>query len=508
MLTLGKNIWHNDPDFPHPEVNEVYLTDDARKQGTYVIGTTGTGKTTLLLNLILKDIESGEGVCVLDPHGDFIHDIMARVPDERLDDIILFDPADDKYPLGLNLLECNDKNDPRERDLVVSTIIETLHRLFADSWGPRMEDLLRHTILSLLLHDEPTTLIHMMMVMVNYYHRQRLTANARKLDPILKAYWEDEFPESKRGRGGGLRKPREQSELVSSSLNKIGRFITNPVIRNIVGQPKSAFKLRDIMDEGKVLLVNLSKGDVGADNARLLGAVLVNQLLVAALSRRSIPQEKRKPFHLYVDEYQNFATKAFPDLQSEARKYGIDTLVAHQYRDQLDEDNQGSSLNVANMICLRVSGKDAGELAGQFENRPGMNELELKMSPMPVDRDGRFFIQQKLDTGEGLFEFAPSKLRMYSDVEMETANILAQLPNYQAIVRVLEKKPNPKNLHQFRIGLFPAPNVDPTVVERRINHIRQKARERATFTSEQITDYIREYMDSAIPDGEDQIPFY
>src|SRR5690606_12305661 len=180
------------------------------------------------------------------PHGDFTEDILCQVSEERWDDVILFDPTDIEHPLGLNLFECN-RQDPRERDLVVSTIIDTLHKLFVDSWGPRMEDLLRHSILSLLHHSEPTTLIHLMLVLVNHEHRQRLTAEARRQDPILRSYWEDQFPESYRDRQGRWKKPQEQIELVGSSLNKIGRFIANPVIRHIVGQEHSSFNFREVM---------------------------------------------------------------------------------------------------------------------------------------------------------------------------------------------------------------------------------------------------------------------
>jgi hypothetical protein len=258
MLVLGQNAHWGDADYDDAHVKEVYLSDSARKQGTYIIGTTGTGKSTLLLNMIYQDIMRGDGLCVLDPHGDFTEDILARIPVERLDDVILFDPTDTDYPLGLNLFECN-RDDPRERDLVVSTVIDTLYRLFEFSWGPRMEDLLRHSILSLLLHNEPTTLIHLMLLLTNYEHRQRLTKRAKELDPILRSYWEDQFPESTMTSSGGYKKPREQIELVGSSLNKIGRFIANPIIRHIVGQEESSFSLSEIMNNGKILLGTYQK---------------------------------------------------------------------------------------------------------------------------------------------------------------------------------------------------------------------------------------------------------
>lgn len=506
MLTLGTNANYGDEDYSTSHVREIYLSDDARKQGTYVIGTTGTGKTTFLLNLIYQDMrrrgsQGYEGLCVLDPHSDFTTAILRRVPEDRRDDVVLFDPTDVDCPLGLNLFECN-RDDARERDLVVSTIIDTLHKLFADSWGPRMEDLLRHSILSLLLHPDPTTLIHLMMVLTNREHRQRLTAEARMRDPILRAYWEDQFPESTWDpKGSRWRKPREQVELVGSSLNKIGRFIANPIIRHIVGQEVSSFNFRQIMDEGKILLVNLSKGDLGPDNASLLGAVLVNQLLIASLSRKRLPPEQRRPFHLYVDEYQTFATKTFPELQSEARKYAIDTVVAHQYRDQLDLENIGSSLNVANLVALRVSGKDAIELSTQFDATPGVPEVMFRPLYTPVREDGQLWAKEVLPgTGQEIYELLPGSYQLYSDVHLEMANLLAQLPNYQAICRVLTAKEKPRTLHQFRLNLAPDPPEEGRADQIEA-YIRQRMCELAVHSAASIAAHIAEYTRSG--SGED-----
>lgn len=494
MLTLGINARYRDEYDPTAHVKEIYLSPDARRQGTYIIGTTGTGKSTLLLNMVLQDIKAGEGVCFLDPHGDITFDILDRIPDNRRDDVILFDPSDIDFPFGLNLLSCN-RDDPRERDLVTSTLIETLYKLFDYSWGPRMEDLLRHGVLSLLHHDEPTTLIHLMMIATNYEHRQRLTAKAKEEDPILRAYWEDEFPESISERGK-FRKTRQQTELTSPLLNKIGRFITNPIIRNIVGQPESTINLREIMDQGKVLLVNLSKGDLGSDNSALLGAVLVNQLLIAALSRRKIPEKQRRPFHLYVDEYQTFATKTFPQLQSEARKYAIDTVVAHQFRDQLDDENKGSSLNVSNIVCFRVSGKDAVEIAQQYDLTPP--EADPRQEPIlfETEKPG-VYAQDKLQgTGTGLFRWVEGSPQAYSDVHLETANLLAQLPNYQAICRVLTPKEKPRTLHKFRVDL-----VDqPTIKHSQVDYIQERSRQLCAYNREQIRQYITDYTSSKFGD--------
>lgn len=497
MLVLGRNANRE----RRSEIDEVYLTDAARKQGTYIIGTTGTGKTTLLLNMIIQDLNQWEhgyhGMCVFDPHGDFTADILKRVPLDRRDSVILFDPTDTEFPFGLNLFDCN-RDDPRERDRVVSTFIGTLYKLYKNMWGPRMEDLLRHSVLTLLLYPEPTTMIDLMLLMVNYDHRQRLIAPAIQKDPILRAYWKNEFPESE-FRNGRLVRPKEQIELVSSSLNKIGRFITNPIIRNIVGQPTSTINFREAMDEGKIILINLSKGDLGADNASLLGSVLVDQILLAALSRRDIPEQRRRPFHLYVDEYQTFATKTFPELQSEARKYAIDTVVAHQYRDQLDEENLGSTLNVANLIVLRVSGKDAIDLAMQFDNTPSAPEVEYKPLHVDVDMEGRITTRAMLPGSQTpLYYAADGKSQLYSDVHLETANLLSQLSNYHAICRVLGMGKNPKRLDQFFIELADRPaeeRQDPTL------YIRQRSRKLAQFTREEIERYIAEHTQSQNDEG-------
>lgn len=499
MIVLGINA---NPDL-HPQVKHVLLSDDARRLGTYITGTTGTGKTTLLSNMILQDIfrqGSGgfEGLCVLDPHGDFIFDIMARIPPERLNDVILFDPDDIEFPFGLNILDC-DRDNPRERDRVVSTVIDALYKLFYYSWGPRMEELLRNSLLTLLLHPEPTTLIDLMLLLVSYEHRQRLTERAKQLDPMLRLFWMDEFPEHTISRDGYLKRPREQTELISSSLNKIGRFITNPIIRHIVGQPQSTLNLRQIMDEGKILLVNLSKGKLGADNSSLLGAILVHQLLIAALSRNDVPVEQRRLFHLYVDEYQNFATPAFPELQSEARKYAIDTVVAHQYRDQLDEENRGSTLNVANLIVLRVSGRDAMELARQFDNTPEQT-VRYERLMMPIDDE----LVSGYDTysGDSLYQAQYRWERTYNDVHGEMANILATLPNHQAICRVLTAKTTPKTLHQFRIDLLPLSPINESYAAHALNVIRSNSRRMTRFTRETIAAYIDQQTSTHTPVGD------
>ncbi len=409
MTVLGMEVNCNQP---------VELSREGRRQGTYVLGINGTGKSTLLLNIALSDIAAGDGVCLLDPHGDLIEDVLTRIPEERIDDAILFDPADIDYPFGLNLFECSDRDDPKLVDRVCSEIVLTFKKLFPDFWGPRMEDLIRHSVLTLIA-TPGCTLVDMLPLLTDDESRKRYVS--RTNDPVLRHYWAQAFPENK----------RVQGEWVSSSLNKIGRFLTNPVIRNIVAQPRSSFDFRKVMDEGKVILVNLSKGQLGEDNSALLGSVLVGKILIAALSRAEVPQSERRPFHLIVDEYHSFATESFPTLQSEGRKFGIDTVVAHQYRDQLDQLNKGSTLNVGNFILFRLTGRDAREMAMQFDNSPPEPENVLKSVPYRAGREGVYWT-----AGDQVMVKGSS--RSYGDVSNETANYLANVSNYRAYCKLIE----------------------------------------------------------------------
>lgn len=396
----------------------VELSSAGRRQGTYVLGINGTGKSTLLLNIALQDIAAGDGLCLLDPHGDLVEDVLTRIPAERADDVILFDPADIERPFGLNLFECENPDDPKQVDRACSEIVLTFKKLFPDFWGPRMEDLIRHSVLTLIA-TPGCTLLDMLPLLTDDEARRRYVA--RTNDPVIRHYWEQAFPENR----------RSQSEWVSSSLNKIGRFLTNPVIRNIVAQPKSSFDFRKVMDEGKVLLVNLSKGQLGEDNSALLGSVLVGKILIAALSRAEVSQEQRRPFHLIVDEYHSFATESFPTLQSEGRKFGIDTVVAHQYRDQLDQLNRGSTLNVGNFVLFRLTGRDGRDMAMQFDNTPPEGEPALKAVPYRTGREGVY------RTG-GDKALVKGSTRSYGDVSNETANYLANVSNYRAYCKLIE----------------------------------------------------------------------
>lgn len=434
MVVLGQDIKTGAP---------VALEDPGRRQGSYVVGVTGTGKSTLLANLVLADIEAGDGVCLLDPHGDLTEDVLTRIPARRRDDVILFDPADIEYPMGLNLFECR-VDDPRQVDRVCSELVGTLRKLFSSSWGPRMEEVLRYSILTLIAWPR-ATFLDLMWLLTDEAFREEVVSRVQ--DPILGHFWQKEFPENK----------REQREWIDSSLNKIGRFLANSVMRNIISQPKSSFNVRQIMDEGKVLLVNLSKGRLGEDNSALLGAVLVNRILVAALERAELPPAQRRRFHLVVDEYQSFATETFPTLQSEARKYNIDTVVAHQYRDQLDDLNHGSTLNVGNLIMFRTTGVDSRELAAQFDNTPPTPELERQPMIYPTSREGLYRTGDRQE-----YVLIAGKARMYSDVEAEMANRLTNLIPFAAYCKLVGKG----RLEEYVIRTAPlAGRADPGMAE-------------------------------------------
>jgi hypothetical protein len=419
MLCLGKTI-END--------QHVKLTLEERRQGTYIIGTTGTGKSTLLKNIIYKDMteDFDHGLCVIDPHGDLVDELLGMVPESRMDDVILFDPMDTERPFGLNLLAC-DRDDPHQVRWVVSTIMGTLRRLFYYSWGPRLEHVLRHSLLTAMTLPD-ATFLELVLLLNNERYREEVVENLP--DPVLMQFW-DSFPRSERLR----------YELTSSTLNKISPFITDHSMRNIIGQSENTIDLKKIMDEGKILFINLSKGDLGEENSSLLGAVIVNLVLISALQRRAIPEKDRLPFHLVVDEFQNFATESFAILQSEARKYAVDVVVAHQYRDQLDDLSKGSTLNVGNMIVFRTTGRDGFELSSQFDNTPPPPEKVMEPVYRPYKRSeggDQLFTSPKSATGVGtLYREVERIRRTYSDVQAEKANKLSILPNYRVLARLI-----------------------------------------------------------------------
>lgn len=330
----------------------LYRTD--RSRHVYIIGQTGAGKSGLLELFTLSDIYHNQGYAIIDPHGDFAVDNLKFIPQHRIKDVVYFNPADTAYPLGFNPMEVLD---PNLKNNTSSEIIGVLKRMFGESWGPRLEYILRYTILALLDHPN-TTMLDITRMLTDKKFRKEVLASCQ--DTVVLNFWNIEFASWN---------DKFQAEAVAPVLNKVGAFTANPIIRNIIGQPKSTFNIRQIMDEGKILIVNLSKGLIGEDNAGILGSFIVTKVQLAAMSRSDIPNiEDRRPFYLYVDEFQNFATDSFATILSEARKYGLNLTVANQYIAQMSDTVRDAVFgNVGSMISFRVSADDAPFLAKQFE---------------------------------------------------------------------------------------------------------------------------------------------
>lgn len=325
-----------------------------RSRHVYIIGQTGAGKTGTLELFALSDIFHNQGYAIIDPHGDFAVNNMRFIPGSRVNDVIYFNPADTAFPLGFNPLEVFN---PNQKTNISSEVIGVLKRMFGESWGPRLEYILRYTLLALL--DRPsTTMLDITRMLTDKNFRKETLDYCQ--DTVVLNFWKIEFASWNE---------KFVAEAISPVLNKVGAFTANPIIRNIIGQPKSTFNIREIMDEGKILIVNLSKGLIGEDNAAILGAFLVTKIQLAAMSRSDIPRiEDRRPFYLYVDEFQNFATDSFATILSEARKYALNLTVANQYISQMSENVRDAVFgNVGTIISFRVSADDAPILAKQFE---------------------------------------------------------------------------------------------------------------------------------------------
>lgn len=323
-----------------------------RGRHMYIIGQTGTGKSGLLTLLTLSDIFHNEGFAVVDPHGDYAMDIMKFIPEHRIKDVVYFNPADTEFPIGFNPMEVADQN---MKGHTSSELVGVLKRMF-DSWGPRLEYILRYTILALL--DTPgTTMLDITRMLTDVKFRKTIVDNIQ--DVVVKQFWTIEFASWN---------DKFATEAVAPILNKVGAFVANPMIRNIIGQPKSSFNVRQIMDEGKILIVNLSRGLMGEDNAAIMGALMVTKIQLAAMSRANVHINDRRPFYLYVDEFQNFATDSFAVILSEARKYGLNLTVANQYISQMPPEVKDAVFgNVGSMVVLRVGAEDGGALVKYFE---------------------------------------------------------------------------------------------------------------------------------------------
>ncbi len=386
-----------------------------RSRHIYIIGQTGAGKSGMLELLALSDVFYNQGYCIIDPHGDFAIDNLRFVPESRIKDVVYFNPADTAFPVAFNPLEVTD---PTRKPNICSEVIGVLKRMFGDSWGPRLEHILRYTLLALLDRPE-TTLLDISRLLTDKDFRKETLEYCK--DVTVLQFWKHEF---------GQWNEKQVNESIAPVLNKVGAFTANPIIRNIIGQPKSSFDIRRIMDEGKILVVNLSKGLIGEDNAGILGSFLVTKVQLAAMSRSDIPDvADRRPFYLYVDEFQNFATDSFAVILSEARKYGLNLTVANQYVSQMTENVRDAVFgNVGTTISFRVSADDAPVLAKQFE--PTFEESDI------IQLNNRNFVISMIINGEKVPAFSATTLSIPDTPKDNFEAIIAHSREYYARPRL------------------------------------------------------------------------
>lgn len=368
-LLLGENIYRG-------VKTNVYLQTADRRRHMYVIGMTGTGKSVLMSNLAIQDIRNGFGVCVIDPHGSLVEDILPNIPKERIDEVVYFNPADMERPIGLNMLEAESIE---QQDFAIQEMISIFYKLVTDPSmiGPMFEHNMRNAMLTLMADTkDPGTIAEIPRIFTDKDFQKYKIANVT--DPMVRSFWEQEMAKTS---------DFHKSEMLGYLISKVGRFIENQMIRNIIGQPKSGFNFREIMDSGKILLVNLNKGKVGEINSNLLGLIIVAKLQMAALSRGDMPESQRRDFYLYIDEFQNFITDSIATILAEARKYKLNLTLAHQYIGQLTEGSgpEGKSHgnkvkdsifgNVGTILAYRIGSDDAEEIAKQMD--PVVGEYDL-----------------------------------------------------------------------------------------------------------------------------------
>ncbi len=327
-------------------------TDDRRRH-MYIIGRSGVGKTTILDTIAVNDIVSGHGIGVIDPHGEYSERLLKMVPRSRLDDVVYFNPADVDFPIAFNPME---RVGNEMRHSVASGLLSVFKKIWPDVWSPRMEYILNNTLLALLEYPD-ATFLGVSNLLANKFFRKEVVDNLT--DPVVKGFWTDEFARYQ---------DRFQIEAIAPIQNKVGQFVSNPLIRNIIGQPKSKMNLREIMDTGRIMIMRLPTGLIGESNAALLGGLLITKLQQAAMSRIDTPEQDRKDFFLLIDEFQNFATESFISILAEARKYRLSLTLGHQYIEQVPETIQSAILgNVGTMAVFRIGARDAQILEKEFE---------------------------------------------------------------------------------------------------------------------------------------------
>ncbi|MDP3985388.1 MAG: type IV secretion system DNA-binding domain-containing protein, partial [bacterium] len=360
-LVLGKVVYRG-------QENIVRIKPADRLRHIYVIGRSGTGKSTIFENMAIQDIRNGQGVCVVDPHGEFVQHVLERYPKERADDLIIFSPWDTERPVGLNMLEVKDDS---QKDFAAQEMISIFYKLFPPEMiGPMFEHHMRNVMLTLMADPKENGTIAEIPRMFSDQDFQKSWV-AKLRDPVVRAYWEKEVAKTS---------DFHKSEMLGYLISKVGRFVENEMMRNIIGQPKSGFDIREVMDKKKVLLVDLSKGKTGEVNANLLGLIIVSKLQMAALARADLPEAERNDFFLYIDEFQNFVTDSVATILSEARKYRLSLNIAHQYMGQLVQNNDAKIRdavlgNAGTMIAFRIGIEDAEMLEKEF--KPTFNAYDL-----------------------------------------------------------------------------------------------------------------------------------
>lgn len=357
-LFLGKSIYRGD-------IRNIYMSLADRRRHMYIIGKTGTGKSEFLKEMILQDIEAGSGVCAIDPHGEFVEDILQMIPPERAEDVIYFNPSDLERPLGMNIMEAETEE---QKQFVVGSVIGLMYKLYDPHHqgiiGPRFEHAIRNVMLTIMYRPGATFIELVRAITDNKFVEDILPEID---DPMVKRYWTDQMAQTS---------DFHKSEVLDYIVSKFGRFVTNKTMRNIIGQPVSAFNFRRAMDEKKIILCNLSKGILGEEDAKFLGLILVPKVLTAAMSRQDVPMEQREDFFLYVDEFQNYATEDFATILSEARKYRLNLIVANQFIAQIDDEIRNAVFgNVGTIVSFRVGVTDAQYLEHEFA--PIFTETDL-----------------------------------------------------------------------------------------------------------------------------------
>jgi type IV secretory pathway TraG/TraD family ATPase VirD4 len=406
-----------------------------RRGHMILLGKTGTGKSTLLHTMARNDFESGYGVALIDPHGDLAEEILDAVPASRVRDVIYLNPSDLEFPVAFNPLEYVARD---QRHLVASGVISTLKKVWPEFWGPRLEHILRHALLT-LLENEQSTLLDVPRLLTEEGFRE--VAVARVTDPQVRRFWVSEFARY----SAWMR-----SESISPILNKVGQFLTSLPLRGIVGQPKSAVRFRTVMDEGKIFIANLAKGKIGEDNCRLLGAMLVTRIQLAALSRADVPENRRRPFYCYFDEHSEYVTLSFAEMLSGSRKYGLNVVLTSQHLGQTDETLRAAILgNVGTFVSFRVGVEDAEILAKEFYpvftesdlvNLPNHHiYLKLMIDGAPSEPFSAFTLPPRLKTVSHKEEIIAHSRRQYATPRQKVEQAMV-VPGPQSTYRSSQRR--------------------------------------------------------------------